>query len=93
MSQSFKNKSLHLPHRHTCYDPKRPDLNGVYDDVVLMNERAQAVIHMVQNELFADRTLEDSVLFATLETVHLELEDINALLGHFVEWQNHHAKK
>ncbi len=88
MSQLPKNQGLALPHRYTSYDPKQPDLTNAYDNTVVMSERAQSAIHLVQNELIGDRTLEDSVLFAALDTVRLELQDIDTLLRHFVESQS-----
>lgn len=79
--------SVNLSHRHSSYDPKQPDLINAYDDIHIMNERVTAAIHLIQNELLGDRTLDDSVLFVALETARMELQDINSLLSHLVDFQ------
>lgn len=86
--------SLNLNHRHTSYNLENPDLIGAYDDAANMKDRATTMIYLLQNEFVAgDRTLDDSVIFSALESVRMELQDIESLLRHFVDSQNDQAQK
>jgi len=89
--------SVDLPtnHRHEEYDPLKPELVNAYDSIVIMKERAESIIYLVQTELVSDRTLNDSVLFTSLESARLELQDMMSIVEHFTDWQlqNKQAQK
>lgn len=85
--------SLPLPHRHICYNPEKPDLIDVYDDIAIIGDRAKSIIHLVQKELLGDRTLDDSVLFEALEAIRDGVLDIEVLLSHFVDSQTNQPQK
>jgi len=77
--------SLNLKHRHETYSTNKPNLINAYDDVVVMVERGQSILHLVQGQLVEGQTVEDNVLFASLCAVSNELSDIEALLKHLVD--------
>lgn len=77
--------SLNLKHRHQAYNTRKPNLINAYDDIAIMLERGQAILHLAQSQLIDESTAEDRSLFACLCAVSCELEDIEALLKHLVD--------
>lgn len=77
---------MNLEHRLSGYDIQKPITTCLVDATGNMVDRAEAVLFLIQNEFIGDsRTLEDSVIFQSLESVRMELQDIKAVTEHYHE--------
>ena len=82
-----------MNHRMEEYNPSKPCLTGLLDSTFCASERAESVLHLVQDQLVGDRTLDDSVLFAAIESVMKDLKDIKDVIAHFHDYQTKSTKK
>ncbi len=78
---------MNIEHRLNGYDTENPTHTCLVDATDSMLGRAEAMTLLIQNEFSGNRTLNDDVIFQSLEAMRLELVDIKAVIKHFHEAQ------
>lgn len=78
---------MNLNQRLNGYDTEGPTHTCLIDTTDSMLGRAEAMTLLIQNEFSGNRTLNDDVIFQSLESLRLELQDIKAVTKHYHEAQ------
>ncbi len=75
-------------HRLNGYDTKSPEAFQLADCVGAMTDRAQAVLTTIQDQFHGDEIkLKDEYIYQAIETVLMEIKDINEVVNHFNQAQ------
>jgi len=79
--------SLKLNHRHPDYNPKNPDVTGMYDNTGIMLDRAESVLDLLQVIFIESEDnqlpMRNGTVFANLCVIQNELQDVREVLRHF----------
>jgi hypothetical protein len=85
-------QAINLKHRLSEYDSKFPTSVCLFDSINNATDRAEAIIHLLQNEFIGEgQRLDDSSVFNLLESVRLDLVDVKAVAEHYHESQKQQA--